>query len=319
MKYENKYFYNLIWPFWCCVLITTSCARADPKKNSKPHTLTEILATSKPIDWRLLDPENTLYLELASGRVVIELSPQFAPMHTANIKVLVREKYFDGLAIVRAQDNYVVQWGDPESGNKEKERKINHAKPTLTAEFTIPLKKDLPFTLLPDGDIYAPQVGFSNGFPAAKSPKENRAWLTHCYGMVGVGRDTNASSGNGKELYVVIGHAPRHLDRNITLVGRVVQGIELLSTLPRGTGNLGFYEKPEQRVTIKSIRLAVDVAERERTKLETIRTDSSTFQDLIESRHNRRDDWYKFSAGHIELCNVPLVVRPIVTQPLLEK
>ncbi len=92
-----------------------------------------------------------------------------------------------------------------------------------------------------------------------------------------MGRDNPADSGGGTELYAVIGHAPRHLDRNVTLVGRVVKGIELFSVLPRGTGDLGFYEKPEQRVPIRSIRVAADVPESRRTPLEILRTDTPTF------------------------------------------
>jgi peptidylprolyl isomerase len=128
--------------------------------------------------------------------------------------------------------------------------------------------------------------------------------------MVGVGRGTQVESGSGAELYVVNGHAPRHLDRNVALVGRVVQGMELLSTLPRGTGPLGFYEKPEQYVPIRSVRLAADVPQKDRARLEVIRTDTATFAALVESRRNRRDEWYKVPAGHVELCNVPIVVRP---------
>ena len=262
---------------------------------------------SKPADWRPLDPENTLYLDLASGRVVIELAPAFAPRHAANIKTLVREGYFDGLTINRAQDNYVVQWGDP-----DQKRPIGSAKPTLASEFTRPTAKDMAFTRLSDPDGYAREVGFSSGFWAARDPKAGKAWLAHCYSMLGVGRDIGPDSGGGTELYVVIGHAPRHLDRNITLAGRVVQGMELLSTLPRGTGPLGFYEKPEQRVPIKSIRIAADVPQNERSNLEVIRTDTPTFAALVESRRNRRDNWYLVPAGHVELCNVPIVVRPRV-------
>jgi peptidylprolyl isomerase len=127
--------------------------------------------------------------------------------------------------------------------------------------------------------------------------------------MVGAGRDVEADSSNGTSLYVVIGQSPRMLDRNITVVGRVVQGMELLSVLPRGTGPLGFYEKPEQYVPIQSVELASQVAESERTPLELLRTDSAAFSELVESRRNRRDDWYKRPAGHIDLCNVPLPVR----------
>ena len=286
-------------------------AMAASAESPKPPTTAEVLLASKPTDWRPLDPENTLYLELASGRVVIELSPAFAPRHVANVKALVREGYFDGLAILRAQDNYVVQWGDPDAGDVSKQRRIARAQRTLPAEFTVPIPTGLPFTRLPDADGYAPEVGFSGGFPAARDPATGRAWLAHCYGMVGAGRDNDADSGGGPELYAVIGHAPRHLDRNVTLLGRVVSGIERLSTLPRGTLALGFYEKPEQRVPIRAVRLAADVPLKDRAALEVIRTDTETFRALVESRRNRRDDWTKVPAGHVELCNVPLPVRPL--------
>jgi peptidylprolyl isomerase len=152
-------------------------------------------------------------------------------------------------------------------------------------------------------------VGFSGGFPAARDPKAGQAWLAHCYGMVGAGRGNEPESGNGSELYVVTGHAPRQLDRNIALVGRVVQGMELLSVLPRGTGPLGFYEQPSQHVPITSMRVAIDVPEAERERIEVLRTDTATFAALVEARRNRRDDWYKVPAGYIDLCNVPLPVR----------
>src|SRR5205814_3825312 len=127
-----------------------------------------------------------------------------------------------------------------------------------------------------------------------RDPKSGKIWLAHCYGMVGAGRDNAADSGGGTELYVVIGHAPRHLDRNVTLLGRVVQGMELLSALPRGTGPLGFYEKPEQRLPLKQVRVAADVPPSERTALEVFRTDTPAFQKLIESRRNRPEEWYHF-------------------------
>src|SRR6266511_1834673 len=87
---------------------------AEPPKRKAP-TMAGVLTASKPGDWRALDPENTLYMELASGRVVIELAPLFAPRHVANVKALAREHYYDGLAVVRVQDNYVAQWADPDA------------------------------------------------------------------------------------------------------------------------------------------------------------------------------------------------------------
>jgi peptidylprolyl isomerase len=275
----------------------------------KVPTMAEVLANSKSTDWRELNPENTIYLELTNGRVVIELAPAFAPNHVANIKALVREHYFDGLAFLRCQDNYVVQWGDPDAEKPDKKRKILVARATLPPEFDCALDPKSTFTKLPDADVYAPEVGFSEGFPVARDPKTKKIWLVHCYGMVGAGRDNPPDSGGGTELYVVIGQAPRHLDRNVTLVGRVVQGMELLSSMPRGTAAMGFYDKPEQRTPIKAIRVAADVPVEERARLEVLRTDTPTFQALIESRRNRREEWFHFQAGHIELCNVPIPVR----------
>lgn len=269
-------------------------------------TLADVIKGSKSSDWRPLDPDNTLYMELPAGRVVIEMAPAFAPKHVANIKLLAREHYFDGLAVIRSQDNWVVQWGDADEKNP---RPFKSAAAKLPGEFTVPLKSDTQFTRLPDRDGYAPVVGHSNGFPAAHDPKAGKAWLTHCYGMVGVGRDNDADSGNGSSLYVVIGHAPRHLDRNITVVGRVVSGVALLSTLPRGTAAMGFYDKPEQLVPIGAVRLAADVPEAERSKLEVMRTDSATYQAAVEAQRNRGGPWTKVAAGYIDLCNAPIPVR----------
>jgi peptidylprolyl isomerase len=276
---------------------------ADAPATVKTRTMAQVLADSKPSDWRSLDPQRTLYMELPAGRVIIELAPQFAPNHVANIIALAREGYFDGLAIMRAQDNYVVQWGDADG-----KREIRTGKKTLPAEFDRPAR-GVAFTALPDADTYAAQAGFSDGFAAARDSATGTAWLAHCYGAVGVGRDTDANSGGGTELYAVIGHSPRHLDRNVTLVGRVVTGIELLSVLPRGTGNLGFYEEARQHVPIRSVRVAADVAEAERTPLEVMRTDTPSFAALVEARRNRTDEWFKYRAGRVEMCNVPVPVR----------
>ncbi|HEU4624918.1 MAG TPA: peptidylprolyl isomerase [Steroidobacteraceae bacterium] len=283
--------------------LVCSGTRSAVAEGSKPLTVSEVIAASNASDWRPLDPQRTLYMDLDAGRVIIELAPDFAPRHVANIIALVRERYFDGLAFMRAQDNYVVQWGDADG-----KREVHAAKKTLAAEFARPAT-NLAFTRLQDPDTYAPEVGFSNGFAAARDPATNTAWLTHCYGAVGVGRDNDADSGGGTELYVVIGHSPRHLDRNVTLVGRVVKGMEILSTLRRGTGALGFYEKAEERTPIRTIRLAADVPASERTPLEVLRTDTPTFAALIEARRNRSDEWFKYKAGHVDVCNVPVMVR----------
>jgi peptidylprolyl isomerase len=159
--------------FQALCLLAPAVLLGQTGKASEPKypTMAEILAAAKPEDWRTLDPENTLYLELEAGRVIIELAPDFAPLHAANLKALARERYFDGLAIIRVQDNYVVQWGDPGADKPQTARKIQRAQRALPAEFDRILDETIPFTPLPDGDVYAPEVGFSNGFPAARDAK----------------------------------------------------------------------------------------------------------------------------------------------------
>ena len=287
--------------------LTLPLAQAAKPLAEKP-TVADLVKASKPSDWRPLDPANTVYMELPGGRVVIEMAPDFAPNHVANIKALARDKYFDGLAVIRSQDNWVAQWGDPDEKNP---RPFKTAKATLKAEFTVPMKNVKHFTRLPDVDGYAPQVGHSNGFPSARDPKTGEAWLAHCYGMVGVGRDTDSDSGGGSSLYAVTGHAPRHLDRNITVVGRVVSGMPLLSSLPRGAAAMGFYDKPELNVPISAFRIAADVPEAQRSKFEVMRTETATYKAVVEAQRNRGGPWTKVAAGHVDLCNAPIPVREV--------
>ncbi|MEW5836708.1 MAG: peptidylprolyl isomerase [Pseudomonadota bacterium] len=288
-------------------------ALADQAKAKPSLTPKEILAASKPAEWRTPDPDNLLVMTLAGGhRVLIELAPDFTPLHAANIRTLAHEHYYDGLAIIRVQDNFVTQWGDPnddDNADRSKMKPLGSAKKTLPPEFTRPLDRKLEFTRLPDGDVYAPEVGFSEGFPVARDPTSHEEWITHCYGTVGVARDVPPTSGNGNSLYAIIGQAPRGLDRNLAVAGRVIEGMEYLSALPRGTGPLGFYEKAEQRTPIVSVRLAADLPPAERPKVEVLRTDSASFAKLIEAKRNRRDAFYTRPAGKIDLCSISVPTR----------
>jgi peptidylprolyl isomerase len=128
--------------------------------------------------------------------------------------------------------------------------------------------------------------------------------------MVGVGRDSDENSGGGTELYVIIGHSPRNLDRQLTMLGRVVQGMEIMSSFPRGTGDAGFYKTPEEYQHYADIKVASDLPPEQRTPLEIMKTDSESFATLVNSRRWRKDDFYKNPVGRIGLCNVTVPVRP---------
>ena len=275
---------------------------APPSKLPTPN---DIVAQSPPSAWKTIPADDMLVLDLATGgRVVVQLAPAFAPVHVANIKALARAGYWNGATVYRLQDNYVAQWGLNDS-DKPWPAGVN---PKPPAEYSRPLK-GLRITRLGSADPYAPGAGFADGWPVAFNPKAGWATLTHCYASVGVGRDLAPDHGTGGELYAVIGHAPRQLDRNIALVGRVVEGIDRLSSLPRGTEALGFYKDKAQYVPIASIRLASDVPIRGRPAYEAMDTASTTFARYLKLRANRHDAFYEVPAGGVDVCNVQVPVR----------
>jgi peptidylprolyl isomerase len=271
----------------------------------KPKTPSEIVAQAPASAWRDISPDDLLVLDLRNGaRVVIQLAPAFAPVHVANIRALARGGWWSGSSIYRVQDNYVVQWGNNESTKPLPKGVV--AKPP--AEYHRALK-GLAVKPLGYADAYAPQAGFAAGWPVGYDAKAGTANLTHCYGYVGVGRDLSPDTGTGGELYAVIGHAPRHLDRNIAVVGRVIAGIERLSALPRGTEALGFYKAESQNVPISSVRLGSEIPAAGRPAFQYLDTSSGSFSAYLKTRANREDDFFIRPAGGVDLCNAPVPVR----------
>lgn len=346
--------------------LTLPAAASGPAKAAPSPG--EIAAAAPRVDWVAIPPSDLLVMSLAPGhdgdqrQVIIQLMPPpFSQGWVGNIRKLAAAHWWDGLAITRVQDNYVVQWGDPDAEDNAK------AKPLPAGLTTVPQRDYESSDLLsiPDprgrprinytlgatimrnamisatggvqvpagleeaiknpqapppkwmepkvGDAYAPVASLALGWPIAGSMGKggNKFWPVHCYGMVGVGRNYSPDTGSGAELYAVIGHAPRHLDRNIALVGRVVEGIEHLSSLPRGTGPLGFYEKPEQRVPIQSIRLASELPLADQPRFEYLSTESESFAKYADARANRRDPFFIVPAGGADICNIPVPVRKV--------
>lgn len=255
--------------------------------------------------WRPVDPSNLLVIELKEGgRVVIELAPAFAPVHIANVRAFARAGWWNGAGIYRVQDNYVAQWGN---GDAKTELPAGVVR-TPPAEYHRELA-GLRVRPLGFPDSYAQMVGHADGWPVGYDPEEGKAWLTHCYGYVGVGRDLAPDTGTGGELYAVIGHAPRHLDLNIAVIGRVVEGMALLSARPRGTEALGFYKDPAQAIPITRARLAADIPAAERPAYEAMRSDSLAFSQYVTGRANRGGEFFQRPAGGVDVCNAAVPVR----------
>ena len=292
-----------------------------------PPSPGEIVAQASAEEWVLIPAEDLLVMTLApdaqgnAREVVIQLMPApFSQGWVENIRTLARSEWYDDITVNRAQDNYVVQWGDPNYDNPEAE---GEAKPLpeglrvmVEEEYTAPRvmsgSKDDHDPTRADRFVDPYGLGaFLKGWPMAI--EGNSHWPVHCYGMVGVGRGLSPDTGSGAELYTVIGHAPRHLDRNIALVGRIVEGIEHLSSLPRGSGALGFYtaEEADKRTPILSVRVASDLPASEQPSFEYLSTEGETFARYADARANRRDPFFIVPAGGADICNIPVPVRSV--------
>lgn len=281
------------------ILLAAQAASTQPA----PPSPTQIANAAPAADWRAIDPADLLVMTLADGRqVVIQLAPQFAPRHVDAIRKLAAAGWWNsGAAINRVQDNYVTQWGAVDE---------NKPLPAGMADNLPPEYDQKTFRLINPRtrDAYTKQTGYSGtGWPVASDGK--RSWVPHCYGYVGVGRNTKPSTGSGAELYAVIGHAPRHLDRNIAIVGRVLSGMETLSSFPRGTGALGFYEQAAQRPAIKSIALASHLPAADQPRWQYLSPGSATFARYQKARENREPPFFELPAGGADICNVPVPVR----------
>lgn len=336
-----------------------AAAAASPAPTAAPEKVlapAEIVASAPAADWLAIAPSDLLVMDLApdaagrARRVVIQLMPApFSQGWVGNIRKLAAAHWWDGTSINRAQDNYVVQWGDADGEDKAKAKALPEGlvvvdelyyennpserftrkliNSSLQAVETIldrgiacienaqdDCKKgsspNPPGDFFRKGDPYAVVVGFAEGWPYAGGYDRrgrNEFWPIHCYGTVGVGRDYPPDTGTGAELYAVIGHAPRQLDRNIAVVGRVIEGMEHLSTLPRGTGDLGFYKTAPERTPIRSVRIGTEVPDL--PAFEYLSTESASFARYADARANRRDAFYIQPAGGVDICNVPVPIR----------
>jgi peptidylprolyl isomerase len=288
---------------------------------AEPVTPASVVAAAPASAWKPIDPADLLVMELAPDaagkprRVIIQLMPPpFSQGWVENIRTLARAHWWDGTSVYRVVDNWVAQWGDVDETKPLPEGVSEVADgPYSTAsvagdEDTIVLWH--PRTYL--DDAYSDWPWFVDGWPVAYRIEDQTrtlsSWPTHCYGSVGVARSVG-SGGTGSELYAVIGHAPRQLDRNIAVVGRVIEGIEHLSVLPRGTGEAGVYEKPEERTPILSARLGSEMSDPPR--FEYLNTESPSFGDYVHIRANRQDSFYKVPAGGIDVCNVQVPIRRV--------
>jgi peptidylprolyl isomerase len=157
------------------------------------------------------DLENTIYMDLTYGRVVIRLRPDLAPKHVARVKMLCREGFYDGTPFHRVIEGFMAQGGDP-TGTGQGGSKY----PNLPAEFTN-------------------SVHFLRG-------------------TVGAARTQDPDSANS-QFYIMFAPSP-HLDGQYTIWGQVIDGMQFVDMIKRGSGGSGTVTDPDR---IIHMRVAADV------------------------------------------------------------
>ena len=283
-------------------------AAAAPPPAAHVRSPGDAVKAAPATDWIEIPADDLLVMDLAGGkRVVIQLAPQFAPVHVANIRTMARSGYWAKAKIYRVVDNWVTQWGLGE--DEDKGDTITPLPPGAVARPPEEYERSaagLKWVPMGSPDPYSMKAAYADGWPVALQPG-GKANATYCYGAVGVARDAAPDTGSSSELFAVIGATARRLDRNYALVGRVLDGMENLSALPRGTAEMGVYAKDQLPVAITAVRIAADMPATERPRFEYLRTGSAAFADYVQLASHRAD--YGVPSPGADLCAVPVPVR----------
>jgi peptidylprolyl isomerase len=264
--------------------------------------LPQAVAAQAEMTWREVSPERLVYMDLAEGQVIIELNPRFAPKTVAQFERLVKADFYRGLSFYRVIDGFVAQAGD------ESDINLPNTEPALPPEFELERDKDLPWRSVEREDLYQAETGFIDGFGAARDRRH--VWLTHCPGAVAMARSTEPDSGS-TDFYIVIGQAPRYLDRNLTIFGRVLQGMDVVQRIQRGrTEDNGVIASDTARSRISRMRMGSDLDAQERRQVFVMDTHSEGFADFMQARRHRRDDFFhRKPPAVLDVCQVPVATR----------
>jgi len=282
--------------------VLTLAAAPPPAAVAPVRSPGDAVKAAPAADWVEIPASDLLVMDLAGGkRVVIQLAPHFAPVHVANIRTMARTGYWAKATIYRVVDNWVTQWGLGDGPFPTPPGVV--ARPPEEYQ-----RGQSGLTLMPMGspDPYSAMAAYADGWPVALQVG-GTVNLTYCYGAVGVARDAAPDTGNSSELFAVIGSTARRLDRNYALVGRVIEGMENLSALPRGTAEMGVYAKDQAPIPITAVRIAADIPAAERRRFEYLNTVSPAFADYVQLASHRAD--YGVPSPGADLCAVPVPVR----------
>ena len=283
--------------------LALSLASACQAQDAIETTVTEDeIASALAPDWRDVAPENLILIETTYGDIIVELNPDFAPNHAAQFRNLVRDDVYNGTRFYRVIDTFVAQ------GGLQDDEMVGQF-PTLTNENDRPLS-DAKFIPLGNADLFAPIVGHVDGFAVGRSESLQKEWLLHCPGALAMARDTDPDSG-GTEFYIVL-DAQRYLDRNLTIFGRVIDGMQYVQKLKRGIRAIesGVIQAPEMGDEILSMTVAADMDAVIRPSYQVQAMPSQAFDNAKTAKRVRDDPFfYRKPPEVLDICGFETPVR----------
>ncbi|WP_200890377.1 peptidylprolyl isomerase [Pseudoalteromonas luteoviolacea] len=277
-------------------VLLTGCMQQKEEPETPVRAPAEIINTAPSSVWQTIDNNNVLRIELESGYVYVELNTQLAPNHAKNMKLLAQEGFYAGLSIYRFVEGFVAQGGDPTDSKVPV-----LANKRIDAELSYKTDKRLPIMALDGSDGYAIRTGFLNGFAVGQNHGGTKTWMTHCTGTFAMARGNEINSG-GTEFYITLS-PQRYLDRNITVFGRVLEGMQHVQQLQR----TAVEDRPFNPIT--GVNVLSDIAAQDQTVFEYLQTDSAEFEELVAARTNRPEPWFKFTPNYVDVCAISVPTR----------
>ena len=248
-------------------------------------------------DWRPLDPENGLVIETSKGRIIVEMSPEAAPKHVAQIKALAPQKLYDGLTFFRVIDWFMDQTGDPKNTGDG-----GSSLPNLKAEFTF--RRGATTSFVPVASPMGLDEGLLGSLPVVSQTSalmtrnplhQVSAWGTYCPGVAGMARDDDQDSANSQ--FFLMRQAYPSLDKRYTVWGRVLVGLDAVRAIKTGEP----VQDPDQMLTV---RVLADLPESERPKVYVMDAHGPAFARML--ARTRKAKGADFSVCDLEL---PVIVR----------
>jgi peptidylprolyl isomerase len=298
-------FSTLMLVFSTVSLLLSTLLYAEQNEQSQMVAKTAAENTiSQQDEWRRVALENMVLLTLPHGKVVFELAAQFSPKHVEQFIRLTKAGHYDGNKFYRVIDGFVAQAG-PEDGSS-----ADRLVPLLALEGEWSTDKDWSFTLVQNNDLFAEQTGFKDGFAIGHNPSENKAWLTHCPGIIAMARGNDANSASS-HFYITNGQAPRYLDRIMSIFGRVIYGMNHVQAITRTAIIEGEAEVATTTHTpIVSMKMMADVPVAEQIHLAVKNTESKLFAKSLAERIKRDNAFFfKKPPQVLDVCQTPVLTR----------